>query len=119
MTRVLVIDDNVDAADSLAELLELEGYEVVVRYTGLDGLAEARAQVPDVVVCDIGLPDLDGYAVARALRAELPKQPLLVALSGYATPEDRQESKAAGFDAHLAKPPRWAELIAVLGRARV
>jgi CheY-like chemotaxis protein len=103
--RVLVIEDNVDAAESLAELLRLEGHEVEVAPDGRSGLARARALAPEVVLCDIGLPDLSGYEVARALRAEpATRGARLVAVSGYAQREDRDRALAAGFDAHVAKP---------------
>jgi CheY-like chemotaxis protein len=73
---------------------------------GRSGLERARAERPEVVLCDIGLPDLDGYEVARALRADPALSGTrLIALSGYAQPEDRERALQAGFDAHLAKPP--------------
>jgi PAS domain S-box-containing protein len=104
--RVLLIDDNVDAAESLREVLELGGHRVVVASNGPDGLARARAHKPEVVVCDIGLPAMDGYAVARAFRADAALREIrLIALSGYAAAEDLEQSRAAGFEAHLAKPP--------------
>jgi len=103
--RVLVIEDNVDAAMSLRDVLALRGHEVEVAYDGCDGIAKARAFRPEVVICDIGLPKVDGYEVAKTLRADANLRPVrLVALSGYAQPEDLQRSFAAGFDAHLAKP---------------
>jgi len=104
--RVLVIEDNVDAATSLGELLALEGHEVTVALTGREGIEKARALRPDVVLCDIGLPEMDGYGVARALRADPALAQLrLVALTGYAGPGDVARATAAGFNAHLAKPP--------------
>jgi PAS domain S-box-containing protein len=104
--RVLVIEDNVDAALSLCEVLELGGHEVSVAYQGPEGLAKAGALRPDVVLCDIGLPGMDGYEVARRLRADPTMAGvLLVALSGYTLPEDLQRAAAAGFDRHIAKPP--------------
>jgi PAS domain S-box-containing protein len=103
--RVLIVEDNVDAADTLRDVLELEGHDVTVAYRGTDGLEAARLHRPDVVLCDLGLPGLDGYEVARALRGEPGTAGvLLVALSGYALPEDRQRALEAGFDRHLAKP---------------
>jgi CheY-like chemotaxis protein len=104
--RVLVIEDNGDAADTLREVLELENHVVEVAYAGREGIEKARAFHPDVVLCDIGLPEMDGYDVARAMRADpdLGRIPL-VAVSGYAQPEDVAMSREAGFDAHLAKPP--------------
>jgi PAS domain S-box-containing protein len=104
--RVLVIEDNEDAADSLREALELCGHEVEVAYTGSEGIEKARAFGPEVVICDIGLPEMDGYTVARALRADSQHARVtLIALSGYAGPEDLAKAKEAGFDGHLAKPP--------------
>ncbi|MBI5542929.1 MAG: PAS domain-containing protein [Deltaproteobacteria bacterium] len=113
--RVLVIEDNRDAADSLREVLELGKHEVEVAYDGPEGIAKAREFRPEVVLCDIGLPGLDGYAVARAFRAdEALKGAYLVALSGYALPEDLQRASEAGFEKHLAKPPSLEKLEQVL-----
>ncbi len=104
--RVLIIEDNVDAADSLGEVLRLGEHEVEVAYGGPAGLALARVFRPEVVLCDIGLPGMDGYAVARAFRADdALRGVFLVALSGYALPEDLQRAAEAGFDRHLSKPP--------------
>ncbi|HEY6005254.1 MAG TPA: ATP-binding protein [Anaeromyxobacter sp.] len=103
---VLVIEDNVDAGQSLAEILELYGHRVRVARDGHSGLALARELGLDVILCDIGLPDVDGYEVARTLKGDAELRSIrLVALSGYAQPEDRDRALAAGFDAHLAKPP--------------
>lgn len=104
--RVLVVDDTIDAADSLAELLRLEGHVVRVAYDGPSALTIARDFHPEIVFCDIGLPEVDGYQLARAMRADDTLRDVqLVALSGYTRSEDRQRSAAAGFDCHLAKPP--------------
>lgn len=109
--RVLVIEDNPDAAHSLREVLEFDGHDVRVASTGPEGLALARTFRPDVVLCDIGLPAMDGYAVARAIRAdEALKTTYLVALSGYALPEDLKRAVEAGFDRHIAKPPTAPKL---------
>jgi CheY-like chemotaxis protein len=110
--RVLIVEDNRDGALALSELLALRGFEVAIAEDGVCGVAEARRLRPDVVLCDVGLPgELDGYAVARALRADPTLDATtLVALSGYATPEHRSEALAAGFDAHLAKPADVDEL---------
>jgi PAS domain S-box-containing protein len=118
--RILHIEDNADVAGSLAEILRLEGHEPFIATTGRSGIARARELRPDVVLCDIGLPDLDGYEVARALRAdEAVRSTLLVALTGYAQPDDRRRAAEAGFDAHLSKPPALDQLDALLrGRAR-
>jgi PAS domain S-box-containing protein len=103
--RVLVIDDNTEAADSLGEMLKLNGNEVEVAYSGPRGLEKARAFGPDVVLCDIGLPGMDGYQVAKMMRAE-PElgRILLIAVSGYADPDAIEKSREAGFDSHFAKP---------------
>jgi len=116
--RVLIVEDNADAADSLRDALELEGHEVAVAYDGAAGVARARELRPDVVLCDLGLPGLDGYEVARRLRSDATlRATLLVALSGYAQPEDRTRAAEAGFDRHLAKPPDFAQLAEVLQAA--
>jgi PAS domain S-box-containing protein len=109
--RGLGIGDNVDAADSLRVLLELDGHYVAVAYSGPEGIARARNFQPQVVLCDIGLPGMDGYGVARAFRAEdALRGALLVALSGYASPEDIAKATEAGFDCHLAKPPNLEKI---------
>lgn len=116
--RVLVIEDNVDAAESLREALELDGHEVAVAHDGPEGLTKAHEFHPDFVLCDIGLPGMDGYAVARAFRAdEVLSQAHLVALSGYAQPEDLERSAGAGFEQHLAKPPSFDKLEGILSAA--
>jgi PAS domain S-box-containing protein len=109
--RVLVIEDNEDAASSLRDVLDLEGHIVEVAYSGREGIAKARLFRPDVVLCDIGLPEMDGYAVARAMRADPELRRVgLVAVSGYTQREDVATSREAGFDAHLAKPASVDEL---------
>jgi two-component system CheB/CheR fusion protein len=117
--RVLVIEDNIDAAETLQEVLGLGGHEVRVAYDGSRGIAVARQFQPEVVFCDIGLPGVDGYEVARALRAtEGLRDTLLVALTGYALPEDKQRATEAGFTHHLTKPPSLEvleRLLATLG----
>jgi CheY-like chemotaxis protein len=101
--RALIVDDNKDAADSLAQLVSMFGHDAEVAYDGATALARARANPFDVVLCDLGLPGLTGYDVARALRAE--RSGLrLVAISGYAQPEDIAAAKQAGFEQHIAKP---------------
>ena len=104
--RCLIIEDNRDAAESMAALLELTGHEVTVAYDGAEGVARARLIQPEVVVCDIGLPgSLDGYAVARALRADPELAGCrLIALTGYGQEEDQRRAREAGFDVHLTKP---------------
>lgn len=103
--RVLIVDDNVDAADSMAVLLELKGHECQTVYEGHGVLAVARAFRPDVVLLDLGLPGLSGFEVARQLRSELDGEaPVMIAVTGQGQPEDRERAHAAGFDHHLLKP---------------
>jgi PAS domain S-box-containing protein len=103
--RVLIVEDNVDAADSLRMLLEMAGHEVAVAYTGVAGLEAARARRPDVVLCDLGLPGLTGYEVARALRQGVETAGVrLIAVSGYGRDEDQRRARESGFDEVLVKP---------------
>jgi PAS domain S-box-containing protein len=114
--RVLVIDDNHDAADTLAELVTMLGHAPVVAYDAIAGLEKASEGLPDIVLCDIGLPGMDGYEFARQLRALTPTQHVrLVALSGYAHPEDVTRAVEAGFDAHVAKPPDPEKIASLIG----
>ena len=113
--RVLVIDDNVDAADSLREVLLFGEHEVEVAYDGPQGIAKAKEFHPDVVLCDIGLPGMDGFAVARAFRAdEMLNGAFLVTLSGHALPDDLQRAKEAGFATHIAKPASIEQIERIL-----
>ncbi|MCO5165108.1 MAG: GAF domain-containing protein [Planctomycetes bacterium] len=113
--RVLVIEDHADAAEMLQALLEHEGHEVAVAASGPEGLEVAERFQPEVVLCDLGLPGLDGFEVAVRLReARGPGLPL-VALSGYAQEDDRARARAAGFDVHLTKPVSAADLARALG----
>jgi CheY-like chemotaxis protein/nitrogen-specific signal transduction histidine kinase len=103
--RVLIVEDNRDAADSLAELLTLFGYQVNVAYTGPEGVAAAIKYHPEVILCDIGLPGLDGYEVAQYLRHDpLTASIRLIAVTGYGSEADRKRAQQAGFDTHLVKP---------------
>jgi CheY-like chemotaxis protein len=116
--RILVVEDNTDAADSLRMLLEAYGYDVAVAYTGPDGVRAAEASRPEVVICDIGLPGMDGYRVAQALRGNpATAAARLIALTGYGQEEDRRRAKDAGFDGHLTKPADPAVLRALLAAA--
>ena len=110
--RVLVIEDNADAAESMRILLAMTGHEVQIAHAGLAGLEAARWFHPQIVVCDIGLPGgMDGYDVARAMRRDRTLASIrLIALSGYGQEEDRRRSRQAGFDDHLIKPVEFAEL---------
>ena len=102
--RILVVDDNVDSAETLAEQLPLWGHEARLAHDGPQALAVAREFSPEVILLDIGLPGMDGFEVARQIRAE--KMPVLqlLAMTGYGQDEDRQQARDAGFDGHLVKP---------------
>jgi signal transduction histidine kinase/ActR/RegA family two-component response regulator len=102
--HVLIVEDNPDGREVLRELLEASGHRIDVAVDGLDGLAQAIRAPPDVLLTDIGLPGLDGYEVARRVRAACSPVPYLVALTGYGMPEDRRRTREAGFDEHLVKP---------------
>lgn len=102
--RIVVIDDNVDAAESLAMLLRLTGHEVHIAFDGPSGVELVRRTAPDCVLVDIGLPGIDGYEVAKRLRAHDDGDMLLVAVTGYGQPADRIKSGQAGFDHHVVKP---------------
>jgi CheY-like chemotaxis protein len=115
MKRVLLIEDDLEQAEALkealSETLHMTDGSVEVAVSGMEGIEKARQLRPDVVLCDIGLPDIQGDEVARRLRAdpELKSIPLL-ALSAHALPEDREQSIRAGFDEHLTKPPSFEML---------
>lgn len=103
--RVLVIEDNADAADSLVELVRTYGHEVDVAVDGPRAIAKARESLPDLVLCDIGLPWLNGYQVAQLFRSDPKLRHIrLVAVTAYTDPEDVQRAKEAGFSGHVAKP---------------
>lgn len=113
--RVLVVDDNEDAALGLSRLLEYSGHVVRQAYTGPAALETAAEFRPEAVLLDIGLPDLDGYEVARRLRADTALEDvLLIALSGYCQDEDRRRSREAGFDHHVAKPVAHSDILRLL-----
>ena len=115
-SRVLVVDDNADAADMLAEALRSLGYAVAVAYDGPSGLELARSFQPAVGLLDIGLPAMDGYELATRLRAELPNGVRLAAITGYGQQPERDKAKAAGFDEHLIKPVELDHVLDVVGR---
>jgi CheY-like chemotaxis protein len=119
MPLVLLIEDNVDARDALRVLLQLEGYDVEAAGDGPQGLEIARAKTPAVALIDIGLPGMDGYEVARRLRALAGSRSFLVALTGYSDPDDRRRAEEAGFDAHVVKPVDPDELTRLLARLGV
>jgi PAS domain S-box-containing protein len=113
--RVLVTDDNRDAADSLAMLLRLGGHSVQTAYDGIDAVQKARAGSPDVLLLDIGLPGMNGYEVCRAIRREpWGKRMRIVALTGWGQDQDRHKTRQAGFDHHLVKPVNPDSLAGVL-----
>jgi PAS domain S-box-containing protein len=116
--RVMVVDDNVDAAQMLAALLEVQGHAVCVEYDAKGALERARRECPDVLLLDIGLPDMDGYELARALRAQPESaDATLVALTGYGQSQDRKEAEQAGFDRYLVKPADMDQVNEVLAEA--
>ncbi len=110
--KVLIVDDNVDAADMTAALLRLYGLHVDVAYGGLEGLAAAKAVAPSVIFLDIGMPEMDGFEVATALRAdEAFRGVKIVALTAWGDAASREKSKAAGFDLHITKPVNFDSLL--------
>ena len=118
--KVLVVDDNVDTARSLALLLRGSGHAVEVAHDGYAALDAARAFQPDTIVLDLGLPGLDGYKVAEQLRADSNfHNTRLIALSGYGQADDRRRSNQVGFDQHLVKPVDFRDLsAAITGNSR-
>jgi two-component system CheB/CheR fusion protein len=113
--RILVVDDNRDAADSLALLLGLQGHEVRTCYDGLAAVEGVRSFRPDVALLDIGLPGLSGHEAARRIRAdETGRTTTLVAITGWGQEEDRRRSASAGFDHHITKPVQLKEINALL-----
>jgi PAS domain S-box-containing protein len=115
--RILVVDDNRDAAESLAAPLEMDGHEVKAVYTAEAGLEEVDLRNPDLVLLDIGLPRISGYEVVQRIKAAHP-QMSVVALSGYGSTEDKQRAAAAGFDAHLVKPVDFDVLRKLMNRSQ-
>lgn len=118
--RVLIIDDNTDFAICLKELLELKGHSVMTSNGGYHGIQMALETRPDVIICDIGLPDIDGYNLAKALRSHDDlKGVCLIALTGYALREDQEQTAQAGFDMYMAKPPDFETLDRVLATGAI
>ncbi|CUI04189.1 Chemotaxis protein methyltransferase CheR [Janthinobacterium sp. CG23_2] len=117
-TRVLIVDDNEDAAELLMLLLDSAGHDVLLAHNACDALTEARRTSPAVLFLDIGLPDMDGYELARQIRA-LPETAgaLLVAVTGYGQPQDKELAMAAGFNHHLVKPANLEEVLGLLERS--
>lgn len=113
--KILLIEDNVDVAELMHRVLELRGHLVEVANSGKAGLESAQRNHFDVIICDLGLPELNGFDVAKAIRGDDRLRSIqLIALSGYARPEDIEKSRQAGFDHHLAKPPNLSDLDALL-----
>ncbi|MEV0472429.1 hybrid sensor histidine kinase/response regulator, partial [Streptomyces prunicolor] len=112
---ILIVEDNTDLAATYRTLLERQGHHVTAVHTGADALTATESDVFDVVLCDLGLPDTDGYTVARTVRARPHgSRPRLIAVSGFSQGTDRTLSRAAGFDAHLAKPLPLTDLLEFL-----
>jgi CheY-like chemotaxis protein len=117
--RVLVVDDNQDSADTMAELLSAVGAKVEVAYDGDSALQVLRSHRPSVVLLDLGMPGLDGHEVARRMRQDPEfRDVTLIALTGWGQEENRRRTKEAGFDHHLVKPVEFAKLQALLASTR-
>ena len=113
--RLLVVEDNRDAADLLAEMMEMMGFRTTVAYTGESALAAMEKDMPDAVLMDIGLPDMNGYDVCRRLRQlAVPRQPVAIALTGWGNDKDRERAAEAGFNGHLTKPAEPDQIVALL-----
>lgn len=113
--RVLVVDDNRDAADMLCQLLAFNGFDAAAQYTGEGALSAIESRPLDAVLLDIGLPDMDGYQVCRRIRAMAGlEQPVVIALTGWGQASDRKKAQAAGFDGHLTKPTKPETVMALL-----
>ncbi|MEO8652949.1 MAG: ATP-binding protein, partial [Ramlibacter sp.] len=118
-TRVLVVDDNRDAADTLGEMLAMSDFTVTTEYSGEAAVRAVERDAPDAVLLDIGLPDIDGYEVCRRIRQlTISRQPVVIALTGWGQDEDRARATSAGFNAHLTKPAEPARILALLHELR-
>jgi CheY-like chemotaxis protein len=114
--RVLIADDNRDAAESLAMLLEMDGHEVAVVHDGKQALAHIEASRPEVALLDIGMPEIDGYEVARRVRGDTRiRNMLLIAVTGWGQEADKSRASTAGFDLHFTKPVDPERLVELLG----
>ncbi len=111
--RVLVVDDNATAADSLVQILGLHGYEAAAAYGGMEGFEKMRTFDPQAAILDIGMPDIDGYALARLIHAE-DASCALIALTGYGQDRDKARASEAGFQFHLTKPAGIKDIEAIL-----
>jgi CheY-like chemotaxis protein len=115
---VLVVDDNTDSAESLALLLEMSGHRSRIAHDGPSALRTAESFAPDVMLLDIGLPDMNGYEVARLVRTHpVLRDVFLVAVTGWGSETDKSSAHAAGIDVHLTKPIDYPRLLGVLARA--
>ncbi|HEY8432257.1 MAG TPA: response regulator [Sandaracinaceae bacterium] len=115
--KLLLVEDDHDSATIFGNLLAYGGHDVRVATTGREALELAASEPPEVVVCDIALPDMSGWELARTLRARLGDGVVLIALSGLSRPHDRDRSLAAGFDEHVVKPVTRERLDAIIARA--
>ena len=116
---MLIVEDNADAREMLRVALELSGHEVHEAHDGPGGLEALLRLRPDVALVDVGLPDFDGYELARKVRAAGASAVRLVALTGYGQPDDRRQALAAGFDTHLVKPVQLEALLTLIGGTSV
>lgn len=112
--RVLVVDDNADIAELLSEALRIEGFQTAVEYDARTAIERWRSFAPHAAVLDVGLPEMDGYELAKQVRAEHGQDPTLIAATGYGLPTDRLRAVDAGFDCHMIKPVRVRDLVTVL-----
>jgi CheY-like chemotaxis protein len=114
-SRILLVDDNADALDALHLLLELEGHDVIAARSGREAVKVAAKELPEVGIIDIGMPEMDGFEVARTIRANAALANMfLIALTGYSSESDKSRALAAGFDYHLTKPVSMERLTDVL-----
>ena len=116
--RIVVIEDNVDACEMLKSVLEMDGHRVSLAFGGMAGVRLVHEVRPDIVICDIGLPEMDGYAVIARLREQQETMPFMVALTGYGRAEDRMRALAAGFDRYLVKPVASQTLLDLISGQR-
>ena len=118
--RILAVDDNVDSALALSRLLKISGHDVHTAHDGVAALVQAGELAPEVVLLDIGLPGMDGYEVARRLRADPSSRRVqIIAISGYGQDQDRVRSREAGFDHHLVKPVDVDALLGLIAQGAV
>jgi CheY-like chemotaxis protein len=116
--RLLVVDDNLDAAHTLGMFLEAAGHKITIEYTAQAALERARVEAPDACLLDIGLPDMDGNELARQLRAQPETaKSILIAITGYGQEQDRKRTANASFNHHFVKPVNMEELLQILDKA--